>query len=63
MVDPDNQIRGGGGHPDPEIRGMPGLKKRHFSALGPQFGLKIRGASSSDPSPRSATAGSGLGVR
>ena len=43
---------------------MPGLKKKHFSALGPQFGLKIRGAGSSDPSPRSvATAGSDLGVR
>ena len=29
MASPDLQIRGGGGHPDPEIRGA-------------QFGLKIR---------------------
>ena len=35
MADPDNQIRGGGGgHPDPEIRGMPGLKKTFFASLG-----------------------------
>ena len=51
VADPDNQIRGGGGHPDPEIRGMPGLKKNIFRHFGPQFGLKIRGAVPSDPSP------------
>ena len=41
VADPDIQIRrrvgggggGGGGHPDPEIRGRPGLKKKCFSAL------------------------------
>ena len=44
----------GGGHPDPEIRGMPGLKK-FFSSLTPQFGLKIGGGGGPGPSPRSAT--------
>ena len=40
---PDLQIRwGGGGHPDPEIRGG-GLKKTFFQPFGLQFGLKIRG--------------------
>jgi len=34
VVDLDLQIRGGGGHPDPEIMGA--------GTLGPQFGLKIR---------------------
>ena len=34
---------GGGGHPDPEIRGMPGLKKIFFRPFASQFGLKIRG--------------------
>ena len=39
VADPDIQIRrrvgggGLGGHPDPEIRGRPGLKKKFFSAL------------------------------
>ena len=34
VADPDLQIGGrGGGHPDPEIRGKPGLKKIFFSAL------------------------------
>ena len=35
MADPELEIsgrEGGGGHPDPEIRGTPGLKKS-FSAL------------------------------
>ena len=45
----------GGGHPDPEIRGMPGLKKTFFRPFAPQFGLKIRGAGPPGPSPRSAT--------
>ena len=34
---------GGGGHPDPEIRRMPGLKKIFFRPFASQFGLKIRG--------------------
>ena len=47
------QIRaGGGGHPDPEIRG--GLKKNFFWPFGPQFGLKIRGGPG--PFPGSHTA-------
>ena len=37
---PDLQIRGGGGHPDPEIRGA---QKNYFRPFGPPFGLKIRG--------------------
>ena len=52
VADPDLQIKGGGGHPDPEIRGGPGLQKNFFRPFGPQFGLKIRGP---DPSPGSAT--------
>ena len=35
--------KGGGGHPDAEIREMPGLKKTFFRPFGPQFSLKIRG--------------------
>ena len=59
-ADPDIQMGGvgegrAGGHPDPEIRGMPGLKKIFFRPLAPQFGLKIRGAGPLGPSPRSAT--------
>ena len=46
MVDPDLQIRGGPGHPDPEIRegggGVEGWSKKFFPPFGPQFGLKIR---------------------
>ena len=31
MADPDLQVRGGGvGHPDPEIRGSPGLQNTFF---------------------------------
>ena len=55
MRDPDLQIRGGPGHPDPEIRGG-GLQKNTFWPFGPQFGLKIReGGAPPGPSPRSAT--------
>ena len=43
VADSDFQIRGGGGHPDPGIRGA-GFKKRFFRPFGPQFGLKIRGS-------------------
>ena len=35
MADPDFQIRGGGwgvGHPDPEMRGGPSLKKKNWGA-------------------------------
>ena len=44
VADPDIQIRRrvGGGHPDPEIRGRPGLKKKFFRPFGPQFGPKKR---------------------
>ena len=46
MADPDLQIKmgvgGGGGHPDPEIRGG-GLKNFFFRPLRPQFSLKISG--------------------
>ena len=35
--------KGGPGHPDPKIRGG-GLQKDFFRFIGPQFGLKIRGA-------------------
>ena len=36
VADPDLQIGGGGGggHPDPEIRGGPGLKKKCFAPSG-----------------------------
>ena len=33
---------GGGDHPDPEIRGMRGLKEKFVPPFGPQFCLKIR---------------------
>ena len=47
----------GGGYPDPEIRGWPGLKKKIFRPFGPQFGLKIGGGGGQGPvpSPGSAT--------
>ena len=34
VADPDLQIRGEPGHPDPEITGGNGLKKNCFSPLG-----------------------------
>ena len=34
MADPDLQIRGGGGHPDPEITGGAGLQKDIFCPSG-----------------------------
>ena len=43
VADPHLQIRGGGGHPDPELRGWPSLKKSFFWPFGPQFGPKITG--------------------
>ena len=48
--------KAGAGHPDPEIRGVSGLKKIFFRPFGPHFGLKIRGwPGPPGPSPRSAT--------
>ena len=53
------------GHPDPEIRRGPGLKKKKFffGPIGPQFRLKVRrGGGGGEkpgtpgPSPESATA-------
>ena len=57
MADPYLQLGGGGGHPDPEIRGGEGvLQKKKFPPFGPQFGLKIRrGRRPLGPSPGSAT--------
>ena len=35
VADPDIQIGGGGGgHPDPETRGIPGLQRSLFGPLG-----------------------------
>ena len=49
MPDPDLKIRGSG-HPDPLIRGEGiGLQKNFFRPFGPQFGLKIRGATPQAP--------------
>ena len=63
MPDPDLEIRrrrgggeGWGGPPDPYTSGGGGgLPKLCFRPLGPQFGLKIRGAGPPGFSPRSAT--------
>ena len=41
VVNPDLQVRGGGSHPDTEIRGNLSLKKNFIEPLRPQFGLKI----------------------
>ena len=56
MGDPDLQIReGGGGHPDPEIRGGRSLKK-FFSPLRVSFWSKNKGEPGSPgPSNESAT--------
>ena len=58
VADPDIQIRrrvgggrGGGGHPDPEIRGRPGLKKNFFRPFRPQFGQKMRWRAAPGPLP------------
>ena len=53
-ADPDLQIRGGGGHPDPEIKGMGRSKKIFFPPFGPQFGPEVRGAGPPGPTPGSA---------
>jgi len=52
VPDPDLQIRGergGGSHPDPEIKGGLASKKKCFWPIGPQFGLTIRGKEGSGP--------------
>ena len=41
VADPDLQLGGWGGHPDPEIRGAARFKKISFRPLGPHFGLEI----------------------
>ena len=54
VTDPDIQIRrrvGGGGHPDPEIRGRPGLKKKIFSALRASVWFKKRWRAAPGPLP------------
>ena len=52
MLDPDLQIRGGGGgsHPDPEIREAPVLKK-HFSALQASVWSKNKGLGGGGAAP------------
>ena len=48
---------GGVGHPDPEIRGGPGLQKNVLWPFRPQFGIKIsRGGDLLGPSPGFAAA-------
>ena len=62
VADQDLQIRGGGGggHPDPEIRGGLASKKHVFRPFGPHFDLIIRGPGPPGPSPESSTANRGL---
>ena len=55
VADPDLQIRGGPSHPDPEIRGGAGLKKKIFRPFGPPFRPKIRGGGGLHPFPGSTT--------
>ena len=47
--------KGGGGHPDPEIRGMGRSKKNFSRPFGPQFSPKVRGAGPPGPSHGSTT--------
>ena len=51
----------GASHPDLEIRGRLGLKKKFFRSFGPQFGLKM-GWGGGRPGPGYATAGYRIGV-
>ena len=52
VADPDLRYGcGGGGHPHPETRGAPGLKKIFFRPFGPQFGLKLRGEARASLAP------------
>ena len=41
VPDPDLEIRSGGGHPDPYIRGGGAGTKNNFPPFGPQFGLPL----------------------
>ena len=50
MADPDLQIRGGGGHPDPEITGG-GLQKDFFFALRASFWSKNKGGPGAPRTP------------
>ena len=47
MADPDLQIRGGGGHPDPEIRGV----KSIFFGLQASFWSKNKGVGAGPSGP------------
>ena len=47
---------GGGGSPPPPRKGGGAVSEKFFSTVGHQYGLKIRGAGSLDPSPGSVTA-------
>ena len=53
MVDPDLQIRKGGGHPEPEIKGVGGGGGRPpyklFSALWASFSSKNKGGGPGPP--------------
>ena len=52
MADPDLQIKEGGGHLDPEIRGEGARpQKNFFPPFGPHFGLKIRGGGRAPQAP------------
>ena len=56
VADPDLQIRGVPGNPDPDIRRGGRSPKKISRPFGPQFGLKIReGPGPPGPSPGSAT--------
>ena len=57
LADPNLQIRGwgGGGHPDPETRGIEPSKKDFSRPFGPQFAPKVREAGPPSPSLGSAT--------
>ena len=57
VADPDLQISGGAVTPNPEIRGggRPVSKNIFLALQASEFGLKIRGAGSTDPSPGSTT--------
>ena len=48
VADSDLQIKSGGGHPDPEIRGGGGLKT-FFWPFGPQFTITIKGGGPPGP--------------
>ena len=51
--DPDLQIKRGGDHPGPEIRGRDGVQKNFFSALWTSVWSKNRGGGPPGPSPGS----------